>query len=689
MVEDLRNVQLKKFYDSDKDDILKEFFIPTLSVSTSYKRLAGFFSSTVLATAARGLSKFILNGGKMELVIGAHLSKDDFEVVRSSSEKRNEFISNFVIHELENIDSMLLDNVKALGWMLKNNLLELKIAIVSNKGIFHQKVGIFEDNKGNRISFSGSDNETGSAWKYNIEEFKVFRSWIPEEVDWFKSDLEKFNRFWSNNSKKAIVMNAPEAIRKKLISISPNSVNDLKIVEGEIVDNKEKTSTSQDSRLKLRSYQISAVEKWIKNGSKGIFEMATGTGKTITALGAAERISKENGRICVIISVPYKHLATQWKKVIEKQIPDSIIVEAYSGVADWKKKLNSRLKYYRDNLVKKLFIVSLYSTSSTTDFIDIINKNHNQKNSYLIIADEMHNLGAPSLSKGMLDIYNKRLGLSATPTRHFDEIGTKTLEKYFDRVVFKYSLRKAITDGLLTPYEYYPVFVTLDDQEFQKYLDYSRKILFSKKAENDEKAEEYLRMLLIKRSKIIKSSKNKLVEFKKIMESISKNEGIDHLLVYCDSGGQLIEAQKIINELGIINHKFTQIESLSERNQIIDDFDKGVYDCLAAVKCLDEGVDIPSIKTAVILASSSNPREYIQRRGRVLRKYKGKESAKIYDFCVLPPNLIEDSHLREIEKGILKKELHRIQDFLDTAENKAYTMNILTDIMMKYNVFFD
>lgn len=390
----------------------------------------------------------------------------------------------------------------------------------------------------------------------------------------------------------------------------------------------------------------------------------------------------------MIIVVPYKHLVTQWMKDIKNELEGSTIIEAHGSAFGWRKKMSQFLSDYSDSFINSLVIITLYDTLSSDDFKQILKNNFNQKRTYIIIADEAHNFGAPQYSSGMFDYVDKRLGLSATPTRWFDEEGTQTLINYFDKTVFVYDMKMAITNHNLTPYDYFPVFVQMTNDEFEEYLKLSKKIIMNINR-RDSTNDDYSKLLMIKRSKIIKNSKEKIEYFSNLVRQLQSTNKIDHLLVYCDSGGQLVEAQEIVNNFGIINHKFTESESIEERARILSEFDKGTYSCLVAVKCLDEGVDVPSTKVAIILASSTNPREYVQRRGRVLRKYPGKDLATIYDFIVLPPEKIKESVLFKLEQNILKKELNRTQEFLETASNKNFILKKLSDIMLKYSVYLD
>lgn len=687
----LKNLNIKISYNSDKDDILNDFYIPALSESVSYKRIGGFFSSSSFALAARGLSKFVQHGGHMQLLVNYLLQKEDKEIIErinTDSEFANNLLSES-ISEWDLEDEIIRNHVKIFGWMIAHSTLDLKIAITDRPEIFHQKIGIMKDSDGNEISFSGSNNETSLGWKSNIEEFKVFKEWVEEQNKYLQQDKQNFDNFWKGDTKRFLVVDAPTAVLERLIEIAPKDFDDIKNDNGE--DNNillDDNFTQPVKPIKLYDFQKDAIDNWIKNNYKGIFEMATGTGKTFTALGAAKIILENKGQICMIIAVPYKHLVTQWSDEISKFFPRMITINAHSESRGWVEKTNNYLSDYKNGFIKNFAIVISYDSLSSDKFLRIFEKWIDFSKQYILIADEVHNFGSRKRMLGMINNIALRLGLSATPTRWFDEQGTNKIIEYFDKTVFKYDLKMAIDNGFLCHYDYHPIFVKMSDDEMEQYLEFTQKIYNSYRGMQDLENNTYLKLLLIKRSKILKNIKSKLELFEKLILDLKSREMIDHLLVYCDASDQLDIVQKIINKYGIINHKFTQKESNEQRRKILSNFDAGIYKCLVAIKCLDEGVNVPSTKMAIILASTTNPREYIQRRGRVLRKVEGQEKkATIYDFTVLPSDIIDNKIVSTIEKNIFNKELSRIQEFLKTADNKAEILAIINEMMIKYGVY--
>ena len=690
----LRNIPLKKSYDSDSDNILTDFYIPALSNSVQYKRLTGFFSSSTLAIAAKGVSKLISNGGNMKLVTGARFRKADIEAIKEAYERPERVIEGIMLKELDDLEGRFIeDHVRALGWMVANKKLEIKVAIIldeegypleektlEKKGIFHQKVGILEDAEGNRLSFSGSENESASGWLSNIEEFKVFRSWMEPEKDYLEADLDKFQKFWTGYPKRAQVMDIPNAVKKRLIEIAPDDIEELDLDRW----------LTYRRRIRLKDFQKGAVNSWLTAGKKGIFEMATGTGKTICALECLAAAQKTEKRLVTVITVPYVHLAKQWIREIEKFGIQSEKIIADSSNPGWKDKLADYIFDIINGVMEKLIVLTTHATFSSDDFIELM-KRINVK--LYLVADEVHGVGAPKRKNGLIENYGFRLGLSATPKRYFDLEGTEELYQYFGDVVFEFSLKKAIEGGFLTPYDYKPYFTELTEAEMMRYEEETARVCKAYyQSKDDDKRRQWFSLLCIRRQDIIKNATNKYSVFKRILDHLSE---IKHCLVYC-SPQQIDTVQDILNRRSIIQHKFTQIEGtrpeakyggISERQFLLKNFSNGKFQALVAMKCLDEGVDIPSAKIAIMLTNSGNPREYVQRRGRVLRRFPGKRYAVIYDIIVIPSlHLDIAAEFKELEKGILLKEFKRYREFALSARNRVECLKKIEETETEYGL---
>ena len=705
----LRDIFLKKVYSSCKDNILKDFYIPTLTESTTYKRIAGFFSSSSLTIAAKGILNLIENNGTMQLIVSPKLNHDDLNTIKNYYENPEDFLEKIMLKELDNFyDEFTKNHIFALGWMLSKNKLEIKVAVPSHEvlnnydslevivqtAIFHQKIGILTDSQENIISFSGSINETANSWLNNIEEFKVFRSWENDELEYLYNDLENFSEFWNGDSKNVKICSLPEAIKNKMINIAPDEISKIKI------DYSNSVHEPIIKKISLHPHQKIAISKWFENNCMGILEMATGTGKTFTALGCLVELLNKNKNFISVISCPYGHLIKQWKEEIKKFGISITCMVADGTNKNWRNEIYSKLYDIKNNIYNNLIILTTHNTLACEDFLNCIKT---FKLDYFLIADEVHGLGAPQRKKALINEYNYRLGLSATPKRWLDPEGTKEIVNFFNDTIYEFSLADAIKtrnpdtgESYLTPYEYKPEFVNLTDDELYLYEDMTKKIVKAYHKTKDVK-EKYnlLTLLLIKRQAIIKNAYNKMMKLKEILKELPE---IKYCLIYCEPQ-QIKQVQDILNTFEgktIMHHKFTGIEGLnpskkfnglSEREYYLKSFAEGTYDILVAMKCLDEGVDVPQAKIAIILSSSGNPRQFIQRRGRVLRRFPGKDKAVIYDLIVIPPKSIVHDELFELERKIIEKELMRYKEFAKSSINYFECLNLIEEIENLFDIY--
>lgn len=696
-----RDLVIKKVYSSEYDDIVDLYYVPILSESVEYYRMAGFFSSSSLAISARGLINLIKNGGKMKLITSPKLSPEDYNTIARTGNLDFKELEEKMIKQIDEIKNEFeRDHIFALGWMLTNDKLEIKLAIpkrnsryfedsegYSRMGLFHQKIGIFKDENGDYTSFSGSVNESFSGWAgENIEEFKSFKSWIPDQHEFMKPDLEKFEKYWNNQMLPEIeVINIFEGVKKKLIDVAPEKIEDI---------NLEKWYKSKNKKIQLFKYQIEAIEKWRENGHKGIFEMATGTGKTFTALGCLKQICKTPEPLLTVITCPQRHLINQWANELKKFDFhfDKIIIAP--STRKWKDALTDSCIDLELGNIKSVLVITTHRTFSSDDFKAILKSNIDSTKLFLI-ADEVHGIGAEKSRSGLIQDYYYRIGLSATPKRFFDDAGTEVIYSFFGGVVFEFSLEKAINtinpatgDTFLTPYRYKPIFVNLSISEMEQYIDITRRIsyYFQKEKTKDLK-DENLTRLLTKRANIIKNCENKMNALVDLLISIDKSQ--KWTIIYC-SPQQIDDVMRITSQYFSNIHRFTMEEGtipkneysgLTEREFILNKFANGKYQVLIAMKCLDEGVDVPPARVAVLIASSSNNREYIQRIGRIIRRCPGKKEAQIYDMIVVPDLNVFDPELIKTEGKILEKEYMRSTYIAANALNGAEALKELYDKM--------
>lgn len=702
----LKDLSFKKAYSSDSDDIVNDFYIPALEVSVEYDRLAGFFSSTSLAIAARGISGLIKNGGTMKLIVSPNLSKKDLEIIIESYKDPEKYIEKLMLEELERLEEEFVrDHVFALGWMIANKKLEIKVAMmydnegnplsyedVQEMGIFHQKVGIIKDSEGNTITFSGSVNETAMGWLGNIEEFKVFRNWETPEGDYLNNDVSKFNKYWMNRSQRVKTIDIPRAVEKKLIEIAPEDIEKINLQKWYDFNEKGPLIPSD---IELRDYQKDAINAWFENNMKGIFKMATGTGKTITALALVTELHKRlNKRLFIVIACPYQHLVVQWKNIAKNFNLNPIL--GFESHRKWEKDLNSKITSFNVGVINCVLLITTHKTFGMKLMQKSLAKLHGENT--VLIVDEVHHFGAKHLRNCLPDNIKYRLGLSATPEDWYETSRNDYINEYFEKIVYPYELKDAIKDGWLTRYYYYPHLVKLTEEEQDEYYRISKKIskIFAREKEKIDfelSENEYLKNLLIERARLIGKAKNKLKKLKKLLENKKQSK---FNLVYCGDGKiegkrQIEESIKMLGrELEMKVHSFTSEENQKMREKLLKRFEMGELQILVAIRCLDEGVDVPATQTAYILASSSNPRQYIQRRGRILRKYKKKGFSYIHDFIVIPPTTKEtyilDSEQFNVERRMIMKELKRVSWFANIAENGPQARRKLLDLKKRYSL---
>jgi superfamily II DNA or RNA helicase len=677
----LTDLQLQDAYDTGNraEKVVSEFYVPVLQEAILYRRLTGYFSSQVLALAARGIAGLIQNGGKMQMITSPVVSEQDFNALTNESSKDvQDFVDRqfeLAMKDINDLASTIAyDHIRALGWMLREGLLEIRVlvprSINSGAGIFHSKVGIIEDVRGNQISFSGSVNETAMGWSQNIEEFKVFKSWDDGSKKFFAHDVQTFEKYWSHATETGFeAVPLPQKSVERLISIAPAEVAELNLTYRPNVTSK-----------KARPYQIEAIKAWEDANYVGILEMATGTGKTFTARQCVDKWKESKENSIILVTAPTQTVASQWQEVLGDLQPITTF-----GSKPWRESLRDASSKTKLGLIDHLVIIAIQNTACSDDFISAFSELLDFTDNHLIIADEMHGLGATVFRKALNPRIISRLGLTATPNRWFDDAGTALLTEYFGGVVYSFGLQEALTQkdpetGLtpLCPYNYFPRFIDLDEIEMDEYLDLTRQIIWQSNKSSDPDSDERIRRLQDERASVLKKAHEKFNSLEEILNEVNDLNGC---LIYCSDREQINEAIDIVSQKKITYRTFTGDEGTSpkkeyggksERDWILESFENGDIQALIAMKCLDEGVDIPSARLGIIMASTTNPREFIQRRGRLLRRAPGKDIAQIYDMIVAPIFVSADnSEEMKSARRIMDKELKRADEFAQDAVNWA------------------
>lgn len=704
----LSDLYIAKEYRNLKCDVINDFYVPILSNAVMYKRAVGFFNSAALYEMAIGLRHLVEKQGKMELIVSPRLTEEDIQAINLGYKTREEVVERALLRDFDEPKNKTeFRKLNLLANLIAEGVLDIKVAFKINAnsaGIFHEKIGIVIDAEGNKVAFTGSMNETYSGLLQNYESIDVFCSWRDEDYDRVNIKENAFDNLWDNLDTAMEVIPFPKVAVERLNSYKVEKTEPL-CVEIQNEDDSQNVFFKIPDTVGLYDYQREAIETWENNNCCGIFDMATGAGKTFTALGALSALSKNlNNNIAVVIVAPYQHLVEQWVEDIIQFNVKPIVAYSYPG-QKWRKQFSDAVTAYNVGAIDNFCVIATNATFSLNDFQSILQK---FKKNFAFVVDEAHNFGAVKLSSLLPKKARYRLALSATIERFRDEEGTNKLRKYFGKTCISFSLKEAIQKGFLTSYYYHPVVVYLNADEYEQYQEITKTIIRNGGAsqENIDK-NPYIEMLLIKRARIISGCKEKVSKLVEVMKPY-KND--NYILVYCgatkydndssdlkddDEVRQIEEVnRKLYYELGMKVHKFTSEESKEERDEIKRMFSSGTeLQVITAIKCLDEGVNIPAIKKAFILASSTNPKEYIQRRGRVLRRAKGKEYAEIFDFITLPRPLEEVQFCSEEELScdlsLVRKEFLRMIDFAETARNPFEIDKLKEDIQYAYNQSFN
>jgi superfamily II DNA or RNA helicase len=712
----LRKLELKTNYTSEADNIYTDFFLPALSEAVIYRRAVGFFSLGVLLNSPAAMSTLVANEGRIELIFGKLVSPQDFDAIQAGVKTPwiDDELPKFGQLITDHSGSLLEYRIRVLSWLFSTGRLEMKVA-VRPQGMFHQKIGLLEDKIGDVLSFSGSMNETMYALdpRFNSEEITVFRSWTEGQKAYVEAHSNSFAKLWSGETgSSTIVCALPEAIEQGLASVMerfpepPVSDEETKrvraffakhTVEGDVRPTV--PQTLRGSPFVMHEHQLAALREWSGNGFNGILELATGAGKTVTAIYAATKTAQANEGMALVVAVPYQDLADQWCE--ELRLFNIHAVRCYGARSEWEPIVQAYMRRNREHQREFIAIVVVNKTLKSEHFQSFAIQL--DKKRLFFIGDECHHHGGLGYVDKLLPGAKFRLGLSATPFHYLDEEANQRLKDVYDRSVFEYTLADAVKDKVLTPYEYTPIPVELTSQETQDYLDISTQIARAYSAAKKDMAGasgQNLKSLLMRRARLIGAAENKMVELRKLLDH---HQVEPHSLFYCSDGRTLDDdddddpvsptgpeikqryaVAQLLMKRGVRVSPFTSDENRWQRREILRQFKDGETEAMVAIRCLDEGIDVPACRTAYLIASSRNPRQFIQRRGRILRRAEGKHSAKIYDFVVvLPEANIPDQN---IAADFLRNELGRVADFAQNSLYPATSIKPLLPWLQRYDL---
>lgn len=700
-MKDLSSLDIKLSYRTGTNDLVKDFYEPCLVRSILYRRAAGYFTSHGLALAARGIANLAVNGGTIQLVASPALSPEDISALREATDNPTAVLRRIVVRNLIEIeDSLVKDRLNALAWMAATGLLKIKLALRLDEngdyasGIYHEKVGIFTDSGGCHVAFSGSANETYGGLVSNFESLKAFASWRSEDIARVQEEIKNFSDLWNDSTVGVRTIEFSEAGTELLERYrNPNTPPN-----GFYYKPKIPTKFVRPNHIKLRDYQEHAIQEWVKAKGHGIFAMATGSGKTLTAIMLASKVAEKNSPIIFIILCPFINLCQQW--VSELSAFSLPTVSCFGSVTKWEHHLNEEYQRISSGVIQHFGIVATNATFQSSKFQQKISEWTERKLvHFFLIADEVHNLGAEGLYKHLPPAISMRLGLSATPERHLDPIGTQNITNYFGEQVFEYPLERAIREKQLAPYFYYPTLVDLTVDEAEEYEVLTRQISHHVQSEkHSAELSPSVRRLMMRRARLIGSASNKLEALDSVLHNLQERptkaifycgDGVHRSLTTNEDERQIRAVAKLLGEKhGLRVRTFTCNESMEEREEILSALSEGYLDGVVAIRCLDEGIDLPELKMGFLLASSVNPRQFIQRRGRLLRQSPGKYFATIYDFIIRPPDMevsLGDKGFN-LERSLFERELKRILDFCNCAKNGPEALQTMRELRIKYNL---
>ena len=657
--------------------------------STSYKRSTAYFSGVLYSAVTASVKDFFIeNSGKMQLVTSPVYDLDHiktFKMLDNTKESSVDESLYSIFEQLEQEKNKEL-SLKLLSALIRDNLLNLKIATPINEGIHHEKIGIFEDLNQDSISFSGSVNETLFGWSKNNEQIRVFKSWESDEHPYFKIDEKQFMNLWKNNLNKVKVSSLSDGVLEEIIKYSKKEsleglVEQVKEEESYYFPSKQTdTSIEGEVQYMLMDHQKKVLSSWEDQGYKGIVKFATGAGKTFVGIESIKRHfeRKIDCTAHALVVVPSVLLQEQWISEINKNLP-GYRVQGIGGEYKKSKWLNTLSYTSSREYEKNTIFVSTLDSLLTEEFFASFDFGEN----ILLIFDEVHRAGSEKAKLLLQKESGSRLGLSATPERYGDEEGTEEIFEYFgDTLSPEFTLKDSIDVGRLVPYSYNILSCKMSEKEQEEYDKITNKIIgvrnLLEKQPRDLELENSLKLMYIQRAKIPKKAIDKVDITFQILEQYHTENS--YWLIYCEDHEQL---DKIVSRLHNGDYDISIYTSSMnmDRKEVLEKY-KLRGGIMVAIRCLDEGIDIPYLENAIILASSQNPREFIQRRGRILRKNEGKSSAQLFDVMVTPR---EYNPSNDYADTLIVKELKRAYEFSKTASNEEVLFKV-KNIAREYGV---
>ena len=678
---------LKPLYLLPDDSLAEDVLIPSFSAARSVDSMVGFFSSQALVPLAPGLATFINNStGTIRLIISPFLKAEDKQALEQGVLPPESVATSALQQYLLTEDEVQQHTLRCLSWLIQIDRIQIKVALMKG-ALFHPKVWLFHGGD-DTVAVHGSSNFTYSGVTKNIEQVAVSKSWEDNNQEYVTGRLElQFDDLWEQRNKNSVVLNLPQAVKRELLEAyypsRPPQEEDLRVLTGYEDDSTRPTTPGTEIALFDEDcfaipeglefeqgpfqHQGAAVRAWLQAGCQGILEMATGSGKTITAMIGAYQLYQSQGSLLIVIAAPYVPLLEQWCEEIRAFGIAPINLSAADGVTGRARALGRIRRALRSNTPTARAVVVSHDTLCDNGFKAELRE---FDCATLLVADEVHNLGRPGFVADPPEFFDYRLGLSATPVRQYDETGTEGLVRFFGPIVFRFTLEEAI-GKCLVPYDYFVHIVELTKEEKERWNQLTNRIRANSWRVNSNEQDEYLLKLYRDRRAVLESATGKIELLERHLQSrIARN--IRHTLIYASDKDpqQLLDVNGILHRLGVQFHQLTYEETgnRTQTTNILRDFAEGSLRILTAKRVLDEGVNMPQVREAYILASTTVERQWVQRRGRLLRRCDeiGKTHSTIHDFVVVPDEGDEDT---EEERSVINSELRRVRAFARLAQN--------------------
>ena len=665
----LKGLDIKKSYISYGDEnIAKSFLVPALKQTKLYQRSVGFFSSSVFEPILDGIVSLSRHGGKIQLIASPRLSEEDIKAISSGYEKREEIIKNAFSRDfMTEVDVFDEIRLQLLVDLIAQGTLDIRIAVTDTVGIYHDKLGILTDFTDDVVVFYGSANSSASGYQKNYEKIRTIKSWVESDAESIADEQAEFNNLWNGTNAFVKVYSYKESAKANLLTV--------------IERKKSSVGTGVAAPIQLRDYQKEAITAWVDNNFHGFYVMATGTGKTWTAIYSAKELVKSHPAM-IVICAPYKHLVRQWADDVVKTFPEAKLIMVSSENPQWEQQINHEIIRKKYNPSNQIIIISTLASFKMDRFMASLKKSNDEK---LLIVDEAHRF--TDRPEELRQTFKYMLGLSATPFSGRSAQKGLELMDFFGGQVFDLPIEVALERGFLVPYNYYPIYVYATKDEENKFRYHTQKILSCYR--NDKCINpDLLVKSLRNRLRVISMAAAKQIQIDEIINTIRER---DHFVVYCGDGKlfdnntgeelrHIQSVKRVLTGHGFKSSQFTATENMAVRVELVDAFNKGEISAMAAIRCLDEGINIPSIKSALILSSNDDYREFVQRRGRILRKYDNKTYANIYDVIVLPAHDMQ---------GWAKIELRRFHEYARLALNWSDLENELQNQLAYFGLSID